>query len=328
MSDHFEALSPADLVAFLEVAERRSIQAASRATGRSRATYMRVLNSLREAFDAPELLQRARGQRQGVLTEAGQELARRARVQLRAWARFNASTREALQRSRRSLRVGTLAGSFDLLADILVEMREVSPEVALRVVEFPDDQLLDAVDGGRVDLGFGTLDPEGVPPRLQFESLGPLPWAVIVPAGWGEALPARVRLADLDGVPMVVTRVGPARERLERAFAQVRSGPLVLNAAFEVASTPRVVEMVARGFGPAVVSRFRLSFLPPGVEVRPLRDGPAPLMAGVFSRRDAAPPEMVTELVARARAAFRSLSGRRGRGVRNERGQGGDPGLD
>jgi DNA-binding transcriptional LysR family regulator len=119
-----------------------------------------------------------------------------------------------------------------------------------------------------------------------------------------------VRLRDLDGVPLVVTRVGPARERLEREFAQYRTGPLVLNAAFEVGSTPRVVEMVARGFGPAVVSRFRLSFLPPGVEVRPLRDGPAPLMAGVFRRRDAHPTAVTTELVDRARRRFRALSGR------------------
>ncbi len=271
---------------------------------------MRVLQTLRQAFDAPELLQRARGQRQGVLTEAGEELARRARVQLRAWARWNALTREALQRTRRSLRVGTLAGSFDLLADILAELQEASPDLTLRVVEVPDDRLLDAVDSGQVDLGFGTLDPEGVPPRLQFESLGPLPWAVIVPARTAERWPARLRLSDLDGVPLVVTRVGPARDRLEREFAQYRTGPLVLDAAFEVASTPRVVEMVARGFGPAVVSRFRLSFLPDGVEVRPLRDGPAPLMAGVFSRRDATPPQISVELVARARRRFESLSGR------------------
>jgi len=309
VNEHFQALTPADLEAFLEVVERRSIQAAARATGRSRSTYMRVLESLQEAFDAPELLQRARGQRQGVLTPAGQELARRARVMLRSWARWNVATRDALQRTRRSLRLGTLAGSFDLLADLLVELRQAWPDLALHVVEYPDDRLLDAVDAGLVDLGFGTLDPQGVPPRLQFESLGPLPWAVIVPADWDGTLPPRVRLADLDGVPLVVTRVGPARERLEREFAQYRTGPLVLNAAFEVASTPRVVEMVARGFGPAVVSRFRLSFLPPTVEVRPLRDGPAPLMAGVFRRRDARPSPVTTALVDWARRRFVALSG-------------------
>lgn len=270
---------------------------------------MRVLAKLERAFDAPELLQRAAGQRQGVLTPAGRELARRARVQLRSWERWQVGTRDVLQHMRRSLRLGTLAGSFDLLADILVELREASPDLAVQVVEYPDDRLLDAVDAGNVDLGFGTLDPQGVPPRLLFENLGPLPWAVIVPRAQQGALPERVRLADLDGVPLVITRVGPARDRLEREFAQYRKGPLVLNPAFEVASTPRVVEMVARGFGPAVVSRFRLSFLPPEVVVRPLRDGPAPLMAGVFRRRDAKPTEATTELVARARRRFRALSG-------------------
>ncbi|MEM7151235.1 MAG: LysR family transcriptional regulator [Myxococcota bacterium] len=305
-----ETPSLADLEAFLEVAKRRSIQAAARATGRSRATYMRVLAKLEQAFDAPELLQRAPGQRQGVLTPAGQELARRARVQLRAWEQWNVNTRDALQQTRRSLRLGTLAGSFDLLADILVELREASSDLSVQVVEYPDDRLLDAVDAGHVDLGFGTLDPQGVPPRLSFESLGPLPWAVIVPRDFAGELPARVRLSDLDGVPLVVPRVGPARERLEREFAQYRTGPLVLNPAFEVASTPRVVEMVARGFGPAVVSRFRLSFLPQNVQVRDLRDGPAPLMAGVFRRRGVSGGEVVGELVERARRRFRVLSGR------------------
>jgi len=309
MSEHFEAPSLADLEAFVEVAKRRSIQAAARATGRSRATYMRVLEKLERMFDTPELLQRAPGQRQGVLTPAGQELARRARVQLRAWARWNAATRDALERTRRSVRLGTLAGSFDLLADILVELRVTSPELSVHVVEYPVDRLLDAVDAGEVDLGFGTLDPLGVPPRLSFEALGPLPWAVIVPADWPGSLPERVRLSDLDGVPLVITRVGPARERLEREFAQYRTGPLVLNPAFEVASTPRMVEMVARGFGPAVVSRFRLSFLPSTVEVRPLRDGPSPLSAGVFRRRDAKATELTTELVERARRRFQTLSG-------------------
>lgn len=310
VTDHSEAPTLADLEAFLEVVDRRSIQAAARSTGRSRATYLRVLETLQQAYDAPELLQRARGQRHGVLTPAGQELARRARVMLRSWARWQVGTRDALQRVRRALRVGTLAGSFDLLADILVDLRRAWPDLAVRVVEHPDDRLLDAVDAGQVDLGFGMLDPQGVPPRLQFESLGPLPWAVIVPRGFEVVLPPRVRLRDLDGVPLVVTRVGPARERLEREFAQYRTGPLVLNAAFEVGSTPRVVEMVARGFGPAVVSHFRLSFLPANVEVRPLRDGPAPLMAGVFSRRDARPTPVTTALVDRARRRFRTLSGR------------------
>ena len=309
-----ETPSLADLEAFLEVARRRSIQAAARATGRSRATYMRVLAKLERAYEAPELLQRAPGQRQGVLTPAGQELARRARVQLQAWEQWNVNTRDALQQTRRSLRLGTLAGSFDLLADILVELREASPDLSVQVVEYPDDRLLDAVDAGHVDLGFGTLDPEGVPPRLSFESLGPLPWAVILPSDFVGELPARVRLSDLDGVPLVVTRVGAARERLEREFAQYRTGPLVLNAAFEVASTPRVVEMVARGFGPAVVSRFRLSFLPENVEVRVLRDGPAPLMAGVFRRRGVAEGKVVAELIERARRRFRVLSGRSRRG--------------
>lgn len=300
------------LRAFLEIAERRSIQAAARATGRSRATYLRDLAEIREAFDAPQLLQRAPGQRVGVLTPEGEELARRARALIEHWEQWLVSTHDALEQTRGAVRVGTLPGSFDLIADILTELRRRDPELPMRIVEYPDERLVEAMERGAVDLGFGTLGPEGVPPRLEFETLGPLPWSVILPATIADDFPRRLHLSDLDGIPLVVTRGGPARRRLERYFDEYESGPLVLNPAFEVGSTPRMVEMVARGFGPALVSRFRLAFLPPDVRVRPLLDGPAPLEAGVFTRRGAVLTPAARELLQMARRRFRELSRRRG----------------
>jgi DNA-binding transcriptional LysR family regulator len=296
------------LRAFLELAQRRSIQAAARATGRSRATYLRILEEIREAFDAPELLQRAPGQRVGVLTPEGEVLARRARTLVEVWEQWLVATHDALEQSRDAVRVGTLPGSFDLIADLLTELRVRRPDLPMRVVEYPDERLVEAMEGGAVDLGFGTLGPEGVPPRLEFETLGPLPWSVILPASMADAFPKRLRLSDLDGVPLVVTRGGPARRRLERYFEEYESGPIVLDPAFEVGSTPRMVEMVGRGFGPALVSRFRLAFLPENVLVRPLLDGPAPLQAGVFTRRGAVLTPAAKELLRTARRRFTELS--------------------
>ncbi len=301
-------LTRAHLRAFLEVAEHRSIGAAARATGRSRATYVRVLQHLRTGLAAPVLLERARGQRHGRLTREGEELAQRAQALLRHWARWEVSTRDAISQARGGLRVGALAGSFDLIADLLAEVGAPEAPVALRVRELPDDGLLVAVSEGEVDLAFGTVDPEGPPPRLDLESLGDLKWAVIVPRARSHDLPERVRLADLDGMPMVVPRAGPARERLDREFAEHEGGPLVMNAAFEVGSTPRMVEMVAHGFGPAIVSQFRLAFLPGGVVARPLLDGPPPLTAGVYTRRGYVLPDVAAQLIKRARRRFRELA--------------------
>jgi DNA-binding transcriptional LysR family regulator len=300
------------LEAFVELAEHRSLGAAARATGRSRATYLRVLHDLRDRFKAPVLLERARGQRQGRLTPAGEELAQRARALLGYWGRWEVATRDAISRARAGLRVGALAGSFDLIADLLADLvaelgvGEAQP--VLRVRELPDDGLLRALAAGEVDLAFGTLDPEGPPPRVETRALGELNWAVILPADQADSLPARVRLADLDGRPMVVPRAGPARESLEREFAEHEGGPLVLDGAYEVGSTPRMVELVARGLGPAIVSRFRLAFLPEGVVVRPLLDGPAPLTAGVHTRRGYVLPEVAAQLIERARQRFRQLA--------------------
>lgn len=291
------------LECFLEVATARSIQAAARRSGRSRATYLRALEDLRAAFGAGELLQRAPGQRRGVLTAQGRELARRARLLLQHWDQWTVATRDALSLDARTVRVGSLAGSIDLIADVLELLRRESPEVRVELVESPEDELIAAVADGTVDLGFGTRAHQ-IPPRVRFEAYGELSWAVIIPRAQADRFPARMRLRDLDGVPLVVTRSGTARSHLEHQFVEHERGPLTFVPATRVGSSPRVVDMVARGFGPAVVSRFRLSFLPDDVVARPLLDGPEPLVAGAYVRKGARPTAPVQELLDRARAAF------------------------
>jgi DNA-binding transcriptional LysR family regulator len=66
--------------------------------------------------------------------------------------------------------------------------------------------------------------------------------------------------------------------------------------------------MVARGFGPALVSRFRVGFAPRNVVALPLLDGPAPLVAGVFTRRGAVLPEAARTLIDQARERFAALT--------------------
>jgi DNA-binding transcriptional LysR family regulator len=296
------------LEAYLEVIQHGSIQAAARATGRSRATYHRHLEDLRAAFDAPVLVRRAPGQRQAIVTPAGEELARRARVMIRRFDQWLATTRDAIGETEKSLRVGALAGSFDLIADLLGDLRRELPDLPLRVVEYSGDRIVDAVIAGEVDLGFGPLDPEGVPKNLRFVTLGPLPWAVIVPERERHSFRDPIELADLDGVPMVIHRAGPARERLERQFAAEAHA---LNAAYEVESTPRIVDMVERGFGPAIVSQFRLAFLPEGIAVLRLAGGPKPLTAGVFLRRGRRLAGPSKTLVDRAKERFAELTSAR-----------------
>jgi DNA-binding transcriptional LysR family regulator len=284
------------------------MQAAARRGDRSRATVMRVLTQLERAFGVAALLERAPGQRIGVLTPEGEELQRRARAIVQQWDEWKVATRDALARQHAALRIGTLPGSFDLIAEPLSELRAQHPELALRVTEYSDDRLLDAIRSGAVDLGFGTVTPSVAPARLTVEVLGELGWSVIVPRTMAARFGASVRLRELHGVPMIVLSQGPARERIESAFAEAEGGPFVLDAAFEVGSTPRIVELVARGFGPAIVSRFRLAFLPPEVVVRPLVDGPPPLRAGVLRRRGATPSAAATHLLALARARFTELA--------------------
>lgn len=301
-------LTRAHLEAYLEVVEHRSIQGAAQATGRSRATYNRYLAEIRRALNAPVLIRRAPGQRQGQLTPAGEVLARRAQAMLRRWDQWVTTTRDALGRAENAIRVGALAGSFDLLAELLVELKREDPAVHMKVVELVSDRLIEAVASGEVDFAFGTAEAQRPPRQLSFEPLGVLEWAVILPAKLAKKFPDPIRLADLDAVPLVVHRSGPARTLLARQFALGAQLPLTLDAAFEVESTPRMVDMVARGFGPAIVSQFRLAFLPKGIVVRRLLDGPRPLRAGIFKRRSVTLTGPGKRLVERAHARFDALA--------------------
>ena len=69
-----------------------------------------------------------------------------------------------------------------------------------------------------------------------------------------------------------------------------------------------MVDTVARGFGPAKVSRLPLAFLPSGMIVRPLVDGPKPLTASVYTRRKVVLEGVALTLVDRARARFEKLA--------------------
>lgn len=276
--------------------------------GRSRATTGRLLADLEAAFEDTPLVQRAPGQRSVVLTPAGEELARRVRLLMRHWDRWLVATRDALLSTRRAIRVGVLVGAFDLLADVLEDMQKDEPERALHMIEYADDHLQEGVLEGEVDIGFGTLDPSETARALEFHPIGALPWVVIAPASMAAKLGARVRLADLEGRALVVTRSGPARETIEQHFADHDGRPLAFDPAFEVSSSPRVVEAVARGFGVAVVSRFRARFLQGGVVVRELVDGPEALIAGAFTRKGARIPSGAAELLARATHHFQTLS--------------------
>jgi DNA-binding transcriptional LysR family regulator len=297
-----------DLHAFVEIAERRSIQAAARKHGRSRATYVRLLQRLEHSFGVDALLERAPGQRLGLLTPQGAELLRRARGILRAWDDWRASTRDALAGRRKALRIGALPGSFDLIAEPLSDLRARHPGLVLRVGEYDDEALVAAIRAGDVDLGFATIERERAPAGLSATVLGELSWAVILPRALAGRFATAMRLRELDGVPLVVLRSGPVRERIERAFAEHPGGALVLDAAFEVGATPRLVELVARGFGPAIVSRFRLAFLPKDVVARRLLDGPTPLRAGVLHRRGTALSPDAADLLELARSRFSELA--------------------
>ena len=302
------ALRRKDLETFLAVVDAGSVQGAARRTGLSRTTIQRRLAELEQALGAPPLFERRPGRRRQLLTAEGHEVARRARILLEHWRRSTTALRDAVARPGR-VRVGTLAGSFDLLVDLFAGGvgGPEGAELRYTVRELPEDRLLSALAAGEVDLAFGTRRSE-TPAHLRFERLGSLGWAAIVPVGWVARFPPVLDVDDLADIPLVVLTSGPARAHVDRWFASAPGGPVVPAYAFETGSTPRLVEMVARGLGVGLVSRFRLSFLTERVAVRPLRTEPAPLVAGIYRRAGAPPSPAIRRLVQAARRRFVALA--------------------
>lgn len=296
------------LEAYLEVIDAGSIQTAAKQSGRSRATYHRHLSDLQDSLGGAELLQRRPGQRQVLATPAGLALEVRARAILARWDQWQAETKEALSLAQRSVRIGALSGAFDLLADLVMQVAKGHPPGTFTLVEYPSGSLRPAVATGSVDFAVGTAGAEGLERNLRFDEVGPLPWSVIVPAHRAHAFADPLSLVDLHEVPMVVPRSGPTRTLLQRCFEAHPEGPLSLVSTVEVESTPRMVDMVAKGFGPAIVTRFRLQFLPQqGVQIRALKDGPAPLVAGIYTRRGVKLSALAQEMLQTMRAALQEV---------------------
>lgn len=118
------------------------------------------------------------------------------------------------------------------------------------------------------DVGFAP--PPVDHPQVDVEPLVSGPMLVFVPAGHRLARLPRIRIADLDGEPLVTTHTGaPLRTRLEGLFAAAGLRPLIRA---EVPSAHTACQLVAGGIGCTIADPFLSALFreDPRVRVRPL----------------------------------------------------------
>jgi DNA-binding transcriptional LysR family regulator len=242
-----------------------------------------------------------RNQRKVELTAAGAAFLERAREILDA-------VEDAARQARRVQRgeVGRLAVGFvgsamySFVPELLREFRAHAPDIALRLHELGTSEQLRQLEDGRLDVGFVRVPRTR--PELTFETLVEEPVVAALPDAHPLATHPLLRLADLEGEPLVLlTRAGAPglREALAEAIDRLGGEERVVQ---EAAEMQTVVGLVAAGAGVSLVPESVRALARAGVTYRPL-DGYAPKVRLAMAWRAADDAPVLAAFLEMARAA-------------------------
>jgi DNA-binding transcriptional LysR family regulator len=252
------------LVAFDTVAREGTFGRAADKLGYTQSAISQQIASLERLVDG-KLFDRPGGPKPVELTPLGEQLLVSARELL---ARVDA-VGEDLDRFRTGeigrLTVGTYQSvSAKVLPLVVGRMRAEYPDVEIRVFESDvDDELDVALARGELDLSFVVGDWVG-----QFESRHLFDDPFVLVARPGDYKPGTVRLAELQGAPMVGQHANSCQIMNEMGL---RASGLEPNYVFRTNDNGTVSAMVKAGLGVAVMPLLCVDPDDPGIELHPLR---------------------------------------------------------
>lgn len=267
MPDNWASVELKHLRALRAVSETGTFWAASEALNSSLSTVSDHIGEL-ETLVGQRLVERSRGRRTVRLTDAARLLLGHADAiewRLRAaQADFEAY---AAGRSG-ALRVGVYQSlATKVLPEVMRRFQARWPEVDVRLTEGVHDQeLLDAVERGELDVTFAIEPiPEG---PFEVRQLMRDPYVVLT-AG-GDRSP--IRLAELDGAPMVAFQQGKHQDQVEAFLLGRGVRPRIV---FRSHDNGTVQAMVASGLGVALAPLLTVEENDPRVQLRQT-DEPVP----------------------------------------------------
>jgi len=241
------------LEALRAVAEEGGFTSAAPRLGTTQSRLSRLVQSLEQELGTRLVIRRPRGV---IPTEAGARFLVHARQALDALRAGRASL-EALGTEPRGLvSLGTLAtvGAY-LLPASLARFHKHHPEVKIRLVEAPPDQLEEQVASGLLDMAILDLPVRRV--DLVVHRLWEEEYVLCVPRGHRLASSTRpVRLAEVVGEPLVV--VGGARGS-QTLQALCEAHGMTPNFVVEASNPEAVRRLMERGLGiaflPSIVAQ-------------------------------------------------------------------------
>ncbi len=255
-----DLLEPDALRAFAAFAEHRNFTTAAAELHLSQPSLHVKITKLAAALGLPLYERRGRGL---VLTRAGRQLAAYAQDTRRGLKDFLAQ----LETGDSEITVAAGRGALRwVIGDAIRQLTQRGDRVSIVAAE--RDRIIDALSTGVADVAVLAYDPPGR--DLVTREIAAYPQVLAIAAGHPLAGRARLRLADLAGLDLVVPPPHrPHRRSLERALldAGVSWQPVA-----ECDGWDLLVHFASLGIGATVVNGCVQ--LPPGMTAVPIRDLP------------------------------------------------------
>jgi len=238
------------LLALQAVAESGTFWAAAERLGCSQSAVSQQIAAVERILGCP-LIDRGRGRRSVAVTEAGRLLLRHAEAIVARLRAVHADFTALAEGEGGTLRVGTFESSGTcILPPLLREFRRRWPAVEVRLTELAkDDQLLELVERGELDLTFAVLPlPQG--PFASELLLGD-PFVLVVASDGAFATEGRGSVALAALQDLLLIGFGHGRS-MEQAEAHMKALGLDPDIVFRSNYNGTVQGLVAAGMGAAV----------------------------------------------------------------------------
>jgi molybdate transport repressor ModE-like protein len=264
-----------------EIARTGSFWSAAQELNESLSTVSDHLGAL-EALVGQRLIERSRGRRSVVLTEAGRLLLGHASAIESRLRAAEADFRAYAAGTTGSLRVGIYQSVANkILPEVMRRFKDRWPSVDVQVTEGTrDDDLVEAVERGELDLTFAVEPIADGPFELRQLMRDPYVLVISSRSPLGRRRPS---VRDLDGLPMVGYPHGKHQDRAEEFL---RGRGVRPNFVFRSYDNGTLQAMVAAGLGLALVPLLAVDEEEPATRVTQLVEAVPPRVLVVVWHRD------------------------------------------
>lgn len=271
---HFAALEA--------VAQTASFGRAAARLGYTQSAVSQQIQTL-ERIVGQKLVERPGGPKPVSLTEAGTVLLRHSHAIMARLAAAQADIAALADGTFGTLRVGTFQSvGSRILPHVIRRFNAALPDVRIQLVETPNDEdLVDLLERGELDLAFTTLPVEAGP--IETEQVLADPYVLVVAASSDLARGGRVDVRALDRVQLIAFRQCRSQRALESALQAHGIQPDVV---FRSDDNGTVQGLAAAGHGLALVPLLTVDASDESIRIIDMGHQLPPRLIGVSWHRD------------------------------------------